>query len=332
MSSQSQLSDLERVKKNPGHLAYVNKQNKEICLEAVKRNGLALYYATVKDDEIYMEAIKQNPHALTFIDDQTDEICELAINEDGMAIQFVKNKTMRLCLLAVKQNGAAIRFVPKEMWTDEIITEAIKQDPSMLQLIENQSEELCLIAIESNPNSIVYVKNQTGNIVKTALSKAGFSAMQPLIDFHKFNITSIQSIETGEIFAINDIPVATVVDKQDTNSNGPKKLIYFDDIRKGKKKFINNAVNIQTEIEKYILQRYGKKCLEKALAYSSSLESLYNITNDMTFDDGVFFVKHDDNNFDMYKKSTVYSNRWFFGKTQTSTIEKIRVYGMIEEE
>jgi hypothetical protein len=332
MSSQSQLSDLERVKKNPGHLAYVSKQNKEICLEAVKRNGLSLYYVTVKDDEIYRAAIKQNPHALTFIDEQTDEICELAVTEDGMAIQFVKNKTPRLCLLAVKQNGAALRFISKDMWTDEIITEAVKQDPSILQLVENQTEEICLTAIDVNPNSIAYVKNQTGNIIKAALSKGGSSAMQHLIDFRKFNIASIQSIETGEIYIINDLPVVAFVEQQEIKPNEPKKLIYFDDLRKGAKRYITNAVSIQHEIEKYILQRYGKKCLEKALAYHASQESIDNITNDMTFDDGVFFVKHDENNYDMYKKSTTYSKGWFYGKTQNSIIEKIRVYGVIEEE
>lgn len=332
MSTQSNLSDLERIKKNPGHLAYVSKQNKEMCLEAVKRNGLSLYYAAVKDNDIYSAAIKENPHALTFIDDQTEEICELAVSQDGMVIQFVKNKTPRLCLLAVRQNGAAIRFLPKEMWTTEIITEAIKQDPSILQLIENQTEDMCLVAIDKNPNSIVYVKNQTGNIIKAALSKGGSTAMQSFIDFRKFNIASIQSIETGEIFTINDIPFVAVVDNPVVDVDQARKLIFFDDLRKGKKKFINNAVNIQSEIEKYILQRYGKKCLEKALEYHQKLDSIETITNDMTFDDGVFFVKHDDNNYDMYKKTTTYSKGWFYGKTQHSTIEKIRVYGVIEEE
>jgi len=332
MSSQSQLSDLERVKKNPGHLAYVSKQNREICLEAVKRNGLSLYYATVRDDEIYRVAIKQNPHALTFIDEQTDEICELAITEDGMAIQFVKNQTPKLCLLAVKQNGAAIRFIPKDKWTNEIITEAVKQDPSMLQLVENQTEEICLTAIDTNPNSIVYVKNQTGNIVKAALSKAGSSAMQSLIDFRKFNIASIQSVETGDIYIINDLPVVATVEKAEVLTDETRKLIYFDDLRKGKKKFINNAASIQNEIEKYILQRYGKKCLEKAITYHANQESIANITDDMSFDDGVFFVKHDENNYDMYKKTTTYTKGWFYGKSQHSTIEKIRVYGVIEEE
>ncbi|MFW9949792.1 MAG: DUF4116 domain-containing protein, partial [Candidatus Thorarchaeota archaeon] len=337
------MSDLERVKKNPAHLAYVENQTEEMCFEAVSRNGLSLYYTQFKTDEIIRTAIKQNPHALNFIE-QTDEWCRLAVTEDGTSIQFVEKKTPELCLLAVRQNGGALSFIPKDMWTTELCIEAIHQDPTVLQLIDDQTEEMCLTAVTLNPETIVYVKNQTGAIIKEAVKNAKPGTASTLctsfIDFKKFRIGSIYNTETGESYTMNNVYEHDSVVQEDTvevdttitYSSDKRKLIYFNDIRKDKIMYINNAVSIQDEIEKYIRQRYGNKCLVKALAYFSTGETIDNIKNDMTFDEGVFFIKNSDNSYDMYKKSTKYDKSWWYGKTQSSTIEKIREYGIIEEE
>ena len=324
------MSDLEKVKRNPSHLAYVEDQTERMCHEAVSRNGLTLYYAKFKTDEINQIAIKQNPNAINFVDEQTEDLCNLAVSEDGLAIQHIDKKTPQLCLRSVRQNGGALNFIPKNMWTEELLIEAIKQDPTVLQLIDDQTEEMCMIAIAINPETIAYVKNHTADIIKKIINSPGPGGVcTAFIDFKKFKIGSIYDVETGDIYMID--PTQPITNNTPFSSD-QRKLVYFKDLRKDKVMYINNAVSIQDEIEKYIRQRYGNKCLVKAMSYFSTDETLNKIKDDMTFDEGVFFIKHSDNSYDMYKKTTTYEKGWWYSKTHIPTIEKIREYGVIEEE
>ena len=214
LKSKVYMDNLEKVRKKPGHLAYIEDQSEEMCLEAVKINGLSLYYAKVKTPAIYAAAIKENPHALNFIEDQTEDLCRLAIQEDGLSIQFVDKKTPSLCLTAVQQNGSALSHIPKELWTDELCMEAITQDPTILQLIDNQTEAMCIVAVSKNPEAIMYVQNQTGSIIKAAITKQNLTNqnfVQGFIDFKKFNIASIKNMETGEVYTFDDKATVTSI-------------------------------------------------------------------------------------------------------------------------
>ncbi|MBW3020063.1 DUF4116 domain-containing protein [Candidatus Woesearchaeota archaeon] len=366
------LADLNKVKKDPSHLRNVDNQDEAMCLEAVTRNGLTLVYVKYQTEDVRRAAVGENPHALNFVDVQSEEVCVLAVEEDGLCLQYVEDKTPYLCKVAVSQNGNALKFVPKDLQTEELYKIAIKNDPTMLQEIDNQTEEICLIAINTNPESIVYVKEQTPTIIKAALNHPNFT--QSFIDFDKFKIIAIKNKQTGEVYNLdnaiendyikpkvsqydldskqepemkqetanssvveneNHSPVVETSATYEINFSADKhKMIIFKDLRKEKTLFINNVVSIQNEIEKLIKRKYGRKCLEKALTYFANRSTLDMIKNDETFDEGAFFIKNDENNYDLWLKTTNYrESGWFTTvKVRESSILKIREYSVVEEE
>lgn len=338
---------LDKIKRNPSYLQHVQEQTEEMCMEAVTRNGLALFYVEDKTPDVCQAAVLENPHALNFVDSPPPELCMLAVSEDGLCIQFVENKTLEMCMIAVKQNGGAFKFIPEEFRTPELYLEVVRNDPTMLREIENQTEELCLEAIKVNPEVIAYVKNQTSNIIKAAMGHPNFS--QNFIDFNKFKITSIRNTETGEVYTLDD-PEPLIVEDKENDSDDEKeenndgdvdeeividmkdKIIYFEDLRKNTVMYIRNAKSIQDEIEKYIRQRYGKKCLEKAVKYFKGRVPVDTVRADDTFGEGAFFTMNSDNNYDLWLKTTTYSKGWWSGKVRDPQIQKIRTYSIIEEE
>lgn len=326
---------LQKIKHNPSYIQNVQNQDEEMCIEAVSRNGLTLFFVQDKTPDVCQTAVLENPHALNFVDDPPYELCKLAISEDGLCIQFVERDTFKkfsdeqtnnLCITAVKQNGGALKFIPIEYHTGEVCMEAIKNDPTMLKEINGQNEEMCIEAVSLNPEVLIYVKDQTPNVLKAALAHPNFT--QNFIDFKKFKISSIKNVDTGEVYTLDNVDLEDFDDKD----NEKKTMIYFKDIRKDKIMYVNNLTSIQDELENFIRQKYGKKCLEKAQAYFTNRDTLDTIRMDDTFDEGAFFFKLDDENYELWLKTTTYSQSWWSGKTRTSNVQKIRTYSVIEEE
>ncbi len=109
-------------------------------------------------------------------------------------------------------------------------------------------------------------------------------------------------------------------------------MVYYKACKDDTVHLIKDSKSIIEEIHKYIQTRYGNKCLEKAKVHFKRGSTIANISDDTEFDEGIFYIKLDDNTYEMYKKTTKYieSGVIFSYKTSLNAINKIRVYGLIQ--
>ena len=80
-------------------------------LEKLKKDGLYLYNVKDQTPELCMAAVQQDGRALYYVEYQTHELCMAAVQQDGRALEYVKKQTPELCMAAVRQNGDARKYI-----------------------------------------------------------------------------------------------------------------------------------------------------------------------------------------------------------------------------
>lgn len=78
---------------------------------AVERLGYALAYIDKQDNELCLKAVNAYGLALEFCKYKTEEICLDAVKNDGLALQFVEKQTPAIQLAAITQNPEAKHYV-----------------------------------------------------------------------------------------------------------------------------------------------------------------------------------------------------------------------------
>jgi hypothetical protein len=328
---------LNNIKQNPTYLKNINNQDERMCIEAVSRCGAMLPYVSYQTLRIQKAAILNDPHALQFAYEQTNTLCLLAVGLDGLCIQHVKNKTPVICLAAVKQNGNAINYIPTELHTMELYKVVIKSTPSLLEQMERTCkdtrilEELCNTLKEEIDDSYEFIEKDELKNGSDNKSKDGYDNESKDGYNNESKDGSNNESKDGSNNESNDGSNNESNDGSNNESDGVfKQIVYYKNIRKNELKYIKNGQPIQQEIEKIILDKYGKNCLDKAMHYQANDFNIEQIKSDDTFDEGAFFIKNI-----VYVKTTKVHDvsGWFLSsKMKEINIHKIREYGIMYEE
>ena len=146
------------VSKLPSILAFVPKQNEEMCEIAMQLDGEQLKYVRKQTDLICKLAVRNKWQALAYVRHQTEEICKIAVDIDGNALQFVRNQTPEIRRLAVAKTPSAIKYATEQ----DILTciEAVSHGGDAISYLEEQPPELCKIALAQNGDvSLPYIRD-----------------------------------------------------------------------------------------------------------------------------------------------------------------------------
>ena len=217
-------------------------------------------------------------------------------------------QTPEICLNAVKQNGLCLEFVQEQ--TPEICLKAIKQNTDALKYVKNQTFELCMEAVKRDGAALYHVKIQTVEICEEAI---------------KQDKSSIVFVDTS-LFDF-EIMLNKCILKE---CNSP---IYYQDYQNNVIKYSVNGTDILKLISNQIKSQYGKIIKQKAFEFHNNNILKDIIKKDNTFPEGLFFIKLDDNSYEIYKKTTEYKDN---GWIMSNVIQKINIipigkYGILKE-
>ena len=109
--------------------------------------------------------------------------------------------------------------------------------------------------------------------------------------------------------------------------------IYYQDYQNNVIKYSVNGTDILKLISNQIKSQYGKIIKQKAFEFHNNNILKDIIKKDNTFPEGLFFIKLDDNSYEIYKKTTEYKDN---GWIMSNVIQKINIipigkYGILKE-
>jgi hypothetical protein len=94
-----------------------------------------------------------------------------AVKDYGKALQWCNNFSQELCDAAVDRDARAIRYVPDIYQTEALCLKAVTSDGMLLRYCKRQSPAVVTAALQENPDSLIYVKQQTPDMVKLLLAQ-----------------------------------------------------------------------------------------------------------------------------------------------------------------
>lgn len=105
----------------------------------------------IKNKNDALEAVKESGWNLEYVGEEFKdlEICLTAVEKDAYVFKYVPDtlKTYEFYLEAVKLNGDIMCKVPKKFKTHELCLEAVKSKSTNILYVEEETEELLLAAI-----------------------------------------------------------------------------------------------------------------------------------------------------------------------------------------
>ena len=142
---ESEMTDLDKIKKDWRNLANTKKQTEEGCIEAVNQNASALLLIKKKTPKTIKIALKKNGMFLECIENPTTEMIEIACGQNGEALQFVKKEDMtkKICELAVEDFGGAIKYIDRELFNEDelavLYKKAARVNPTVIEYFDRET-------------------------------------------------------------------------------------------------------------------------------------------------------------------------------------------------
>ena len=123
-------------------------------------------------EALCLEAVTRYGSLLEFCKFQTPEICLAAVKECGKALRFSDHFSQEICDVAVENDVRAIRYVPDIYQTEDMCLQVVKRDGYLLQYCKRQTPTIVQAALDENPDSLIWVRNQTADMIKVLLASA----------------------------------------------------------------------------------------------------------------------------------------------------------------
>jgi hypothetical protein len=341
------------VSQNPQALTFVEakNQNNKLCEIAIKQDGMCIQYVDKKTAKLCNMAVEQTSGAIAFVPKkfQTDALKLVAIKNDPNILQMIEDQDEYICLEAIKVDPRAIVHVKNQ--TPKIIMEALKtpNTQNFIDFTKYSIQSVCHVPsgqvyhIDGTNKPLVTSNVPIGSALKQKQQKRRRRLVNKEIPVEKLNKGS-HTPKTNLDFVEKTHALPQNVSKTTNNPifvNGfvnyaagsikplPKKrMIKFLDVRKNVDMFVNED-SILSSVRSYIKRRYGIRCLEQADEFEKNSATVTMVTNDNTFPEGAFYIKINDDNYEVYLKTTSYEKGWFTGKYHKPSVSKVREYTFI---
>ncbi len=121
--------------------------------------------------ELVLAVVSDYGYLLEFAMIHTPAIELAAVKDYGKALQWCNNFSQELCDAAVDRDARAIKYVPDIYQTEALCLKAVTSDGMLLRYCKRQSPAVVTAALQENPDSLIYVKQQTPDMVKLLLAQ-----------------------------------------------------------------------------------------------------------------------------------------------------------------
>ena len=131
---------IEKLKKNPWAIEYIENPTEEMCLCAVSNAWNALRYIKEPSFDVMKKAVEEKGWAIQYIKEPSLELQKLAVQKDYDSIKYIKNPSCEVQVIAVRKDWSAIKYIVDPCEEAEI--EAIKNSEEAMRYIKLNSNKI----------------------------------------------------------------------------------------------------------------------------------------------------------------------------------------------
>jgi hypothetical protein len=173
LKSLSKIKLIEILDKNPFAIALIESPSADLIDLALKKDINTIEFIKNPSEEIIRKVVQQNPELIKFIESPPLALSlELTKQNAEKFIPLINNKDQLFYDEVLGQTPVNFQFVPSQFISEDIKIQYIKTNPDILEYIseKDQSSKLCTLAVSLKGQSLKFVKNQTFEIIKNAIT------------------------------------------------------------------------------------------------------------------------------------------------------------------